>query len=52
MVFSMFRLASIVAGVWRRGLDGNAADARAGTDLFRTRYRTMAERAWELAQRV
>ncbi|MHA3022300.1 phosphotransferase family protein [Mycobacterium sp. BMJ-28] len=49
VVFSMFRLASIVAGVWRRGLDGNAADARAGTDLFRNRYRGLAERAWALA---
>ncbi|MBI3227660.1 MAG: phosphotransferase family protein [Mycolicibacterium cosmeticum] len=49
VVFSMFRLASIVAGVWRRGLDGNAADARAGTDLFRSRYRGLAERAWALA---
>ena len=26
VVFSMFRLASIVAGVWRRALDGNASD--------------------------
>lgn len=50
IVFSMFRLASIVAGVWRRGLDGNAADARAGTDLFRDRYRGLAERAWELTR--
>jgi aminoglycoside phosphotransferase (APT) family kinase protein len=49
VVFSMFRLASIVAGVWRRGLDGNASDARAGTDLFRDRYRGLAERAWALA---
>jgi aminoglycoside phosphotransferase (APT) family kinase protein len=48
VVFSMFRLASIVAGVWRRGLDGNASDARAGTDLFRDRYRGLAERAWAL----
>ena len=48
VIFSMFRLAAIVAGVWRRGLDGNAADARAGTDLFRTRYRGLAERAWAL----
>lgn len=52
LVFSMFRLASIVAGVWRRGLDGNAADARAGTDVFRDRYRALAERAWELAQQL
>jgi aminoglycoside phosphotransferase (APT) family kinase protein len=50
IVFSMFRLASIAAGVWRRGLDGNAADARAGGDLFRNRYRDIAERAWRLAQ--
>ncbi|MGW0158490.1 phosphotransferase family protein [Mycobacterium sp. NPDC003323] len=49
VVFSMFRLASIVAGVWRRGLDGNASDARAGTDLFRDRYRGLAQRAWRLA---
>lgn len=49
VVFSMFRLASIVAGVWRRGLDGNASDARAGTDLFRDRYRGLAQRAWTLA---
>ncbi len=50
VVFSMFRLASITAGVWRRGVDGNAADARAGTDEYRDRYRAMAETAWELAQ--
>lgn len=49
VVFSMFRLASIVAGVWRRGLDGNAADARAGTAVFRDRYRNLARRAWDLA---
>ncbi|QNJ90132.1 phosphotransferase family protein [Mycolicibacterium fluoranthenivorans] len=49
VVFSMFRLASIVAGVWRRGLDGNASDSRAGTDLFRDRYRGLARRAWALA---
>jgi aminoglycoside phosphotransferase (APT) family kinase protein len=29
VVFSMFRLAAILAGVMRRGLDGNAADHRA-----------------------
>ncbi|CDO11158.1 phosphotransferase family protein [Mycolicibacterium cosmeticum] len=52
IVFSMFRLASIVAGVWRRGLDGNAADARAGTGVFRDRYRNLARRAWELAARL
>jgi hypothetical protein len=50
IVFSMFRLASIAAGVWRRGRDGNAADARASSDLFRQRYRTIAEQAWKLAR--
>lgn len=50
IVFSMFRLASIAAGVWRRGRDGNAADARAGSDLFRERYRGVAKQAWELAR--
>jgi aminoglycoside phosphotransferase (APT) family kinase protein len=50
VVFSMFRLASIVAGVYRRGLDGNAADSRAGTSEFRDRYRGLAQTAWALAQ--
>jgi aminoglycoside phosphotransferase (APT) family kinase protein len=50
IVFSMFRLASIVAGVWRRALDGNAADPRAIG--YRERYRGMAERAWEIARRA
>jgi aminoglycoside phosphotransferase (APT) family kinase protein len=50
IVFSMFRLASIVAGVWRRALDGNAADPRAIG--YRDRYRGMAEGAWALAQRI
>jgi hypothetical protein len=48
----MFRLASITAGVWRRGLEGNAADARASTTEYRERYRSMAEAAWALAQRL
>lgn len=52
VVFSMFRLASIVAGVWRRGLDGTAADPRAATAEYRDRYRGMAELAWALAQRL
>jgi aminoglycoside phosphotransferase (APT) family kinase protein len=52
VVFSMFRLASIVAGVYRRGLDGNAADTRAGTTEFRERYRGLAQTAWALAQRL
>ena len=50
VVFSMFRLASIIAGVWRRALDGNAADLRAIG--YRDCYRDMAERAWGLARRI
>ena len=49
VVFSMFRLAAITAGVWRRGLDGNAADARAASSEFRDRYRELASTAWSLA---
>jgi aminoglycoside phosphotransferase (APT) family kinase protein len=48
IVFSMFRLAAILAGVYRRGLDGNAADARA---IARgVAFRETAERAWAFAQ--
>lgn len=50
IAFSMFRLASIVAGVWRRALDGNAADPRAIG--YRERYRGMAEGAWAIARRL
>ena len=50
VVFSMFRLASIAAGVWRRGLEGNASDPRAAVSEFRGRYRELAQRAWAMAQ--
>src|SRR5579875_2323259 len=50
VVFSMFRLASIAAGVYRRGIAGNAADSRAAT--FRERYRELAQMAWTLAQEM
>lgn len=49
VVFSLFRSAAISAGVYRRGLDGNAADASA-LERGRT-YRAIAEYAWELAAR-
>ena len=49
IVFSLFRLAAILAGVYRRALDGNAADARA---LERGgAYVQVAEQGWALAQR-
>ncbi|MGI9425062.1 MAG: phosphotransferase [Hyphomicrobiaceae bacterium] len=50
VVFSMFRLAAIQAGVLRRGLDGNAADPRA---IERGRpYKQMAASAWAIAERL
>ncbi len=49
VVFSMFRLAAICAGVYKRALDGNAADPRALG--FRDRFIRIAERGWALAQR-
>jgi aminoglycoside phosphotransferase (APT) family kinase protein len=48
MVFSLFRIAAILAGVYRRGLDGNASDAQAverGAG-----YRVMAEIAWSIVE--
>ncbi len=50
IVFSMFRLAAIQAGVLRRGLDGNAADPRA---IERGRpYKEMSASAWAIAERL
>ena len=49
VVFSMFRLAAILAGVYKRALDGNASDARALGQ--RDRYIAVAQMAWALAQR-
>jgi hypothetical protein len=46
----MFRLAAILAGVYRRGLDGNAADARALE--AGVAYKDFARLAWETAQRI
>jgi aminoglycoside phosphotransferase (APT) family kinase protein len=49
LAFSMFRLASILQGVYARGLQGNAASASA---LERgAAARLIADRAWELATR-
>jgi len=49
VVFSMFRLGAILAGVYKRALDGNAADPRGLT--FRERLLAVAEAGWALAQR-
>jgi aminoglycoside phosphotransferase (APT) family kinase protein len=46
--FSLFRAAAILAGVYRRALDGNAADANA---LARGAvYREVAELGWSIAR--
>ena len=50
VVFSLFRWAAIAAGVYRRALDGNAADARA-LDIG-TKFRALADAGWEIAQRM
>ena len=50
MVFSLFRWAAIVAGVYRRALDGNAADA--GGLVIGAKFRQLAEAAWALAERT
>ena len=50
VVFSLFRWAAIAAGVYRRALDGNAADARALT--IGNKFRMLAEAAWALAERT
>ena len=47
VIFSIFRLAAILAGVLRRGLDGNASDPRA-VEQGRS-YKQFAESAWEIA---
>ncbi len=49
IVFSLFRWAAIAAGVYRRALDGNAADA--GALNIGTKFRALAEAAWVLAER-
>jgi aminoglycoside phosphotransferase (APT) family kinase protein len=48
IAFSLFRSAAILAGVYKRALDGNAADANA---LERSaEYREVAELGWRVAR--
>jgi aminoglycoside phosphotransferase (APT) family kinase protein len=50
LVFAHFRIAAILAGVYRRGLDGNASDAQA---IERgAAYHAMADIAWSIADRA
>lgn len=48
VVFSLFRWAAIVAGIYRRALDGNAADANA-VAVAGEKFRRLARRGWEIA---
>jgi aminoglycoside phosphotransferase (APT) family kinase protein len=48
VVFSLFRLAAIGAGVYRRALDGNASDANAAM-FAGEQFRKIARRGWEVA---
>ena len=49
LVLSMFRLAAIAQGVYKRGLDGNVSSP-VGVDR-RTQARDLADRAWALVER-
>ena len=49
LVLSLFRLAAISQGVYKRGLDGNAASPEAL--LRRDRCRVLANVAWELVEK-
>ncbi|MGH1358498.1 MAG: phosphotransferase family protein [Burkholderiaceae bacterium] len=48
VVFSLFRSAAIIQGVYKRGLDGNAASADALT--FSQLARLRAETAWQIVE--
>jgi aminoglycoside phosphotransferase (APT) family kinase protein len=48
VVFSLFRWAAIVAGVYRRALDGSASDPNAVATAGE-RFRRLARRGWEIA---
>jgi len=50
MAFGMFRLVSILQGIVKRYLDGNASNANAAESVKRTR--PMAEAGWQQALRV
>ncbi len=49
LAFSLFRLAAIVQGVYKRGLDGNASSETA--TKYGNRARAMADLAWKVAQK-
>ena len=48
VAFSLFRLAAIVQGVYKRGLDGNASSDTAKS--YGDRARVLAELGWSLVK--
>jgi aminoglycoside phosphotransferase (APT) family kinase protein len=49
LAFSLFRLAAIVQGVYKRGLDGNASSETA--TKYGNRAKAMADLAWSIVQK-
>jgi aminoglycoside phosphotransferase (APT) family kinase protein len=49
LAFSLFRLAAIVQGVYKRGLDGNASSETA--TKYGNRARAMADMAWSMVEK-
>jgi aminoglycoside phosphotransferase (APT) family kinase protein len=49
LAFSLFRLAAIVQGVYKRGLDGNASSETATT--YGNRAKAMADLAWSIVEK-
>jgi aminoglycoside phosphotransferase (APT) family kinase protein len=50
LAFSMFRYASIVQGVYKRGLSGNASSGAAEATQYRARVEHAARVAWDLVR--
>ena len=49
LAFSLFRLAAIVQGVYKRGLDGNASSETAKS--YGDRARVLAELGWSMVNK-
>jgi len=49
LAFSLFRLAAIVQGVYKRGLDGNASSETA--TKYGNRAKAMADLAWSIVEK-
>ena len=49
LAFSLFRLAAIVQGVYKRGLDGNASSETA--TQYGNRARALADLAWSMVKK-